>query len=87
MEELRAALCSAFDQDTLAEMVTFGLGKTLGELVAPGSLRSVAFRLILRAAREGWHRDLIRAAREHNPGNPALRQFCADHPDLVAENP
>ena len=85
MEELRAALCSAFDQDTLAEMVTFDLGKNLGELVSSGSLRSVTFKLILRAAREGWHRDLIRAACERVPGNPDLIRFCVSHPELAPE--
>ncbi|HJZ59028.1 MAG TPA: TIR domain-containing protein [Gemmataceae bacterium] len=79
IESLRDALCSAFDQDSLDEMLRFRLNKDREKLVGSGSLRRVILKLILLAEREGWVSELIRAARGFNPGSPELRRFCAQH--------
>jgi hypothetical protein len=83
IEALRDALCSAFDQDSLRQLLRLRLEKNLDELVDPGDLRTVAFRLIESAAREGWEGDLIRASVEYNPGNSQLRRFCEENIELL----
>ena len=89
MGTLRDALCSAFDQDSLDQMLRLRLDKDRGQLVGPGNLRTIVFDLIRLADRQGWLPQLVRAARQDNPGNPALRKWCEDHPDLdlVASGP
>jgi hypothetical protein len=82
IEALRDALCAAFDQDSLHQMLRVRLDKNLADLVGPGGLRTVVFNVIDVAVREGWQRDLIRASLEDNPGNPALRRFCEENADL-----
>ena len=84
IESLRDALCSAFDQDALDQMLRLRLDKDRAQLSAPGSLRTVVFNVIEVAVREGWYGELIRAAVSYNPGNLALRRFCEEHPELLA---
>lgn len=69
---LRDALVSAFDSNSLAMMLRFELNRRLEAMVAPGPLSSVAFKLIELAEMEGWTLDLVRAARNSNPGNAQL---------------
>jgi hypothetical protein len=83
LEALRDALCSAFDQDSLDQMLRTRLNLDRAQWVGPGSLRVVVYRLIQLAVARGWVTDLIRVARNDNPGNPALRKFCEDHPRLM----
>jgi serine/threonine-protein kinase len=83
LEELRDALCAAFDQDSLDQMLRFRLDKDRSHLVGSGDLRTVIFKLITIAAREGWQADLIRAALTSNPGNPALQRFSQESGDLT----
>src|SRR5262249_46305356 len=83
IEALRDALCSAFDQDSLDQMLRIRLNIDRAQWVAPGGLRMVVYRLIQLAVTRGWLTDLIRAARDDNPRNPALQKFCVDYPHLM----
>jgi class 3 adenylate cyclase len=79
MEALRDAFCSAFDLKTLDQMLRFRLNKDRAQLCGSGSTKKIIFELIVIAHREGWHQELIAAACEYMPNNPALKQFCHDH--------
>jgi hypothetical protein len=83
IEALRDALCSAFNQETLDEMLRLRLDKSRLELAGSGNLRTVVFSVIEAAVREGWHAELIRAAISYNSGNSALRRFCEEYPELM----
>src|SRR5262245_30836776 len=86
--EIRAlldALDSAFDRASFAQMLRLRLDRNLDTIVGPGCFNTLAFELIQVALREGWVVELIRAARDDNPGNPALQRFCAEHPHLAPE--
>jgi hypothetical protein len=85
IEALRDAFLRAFDPASFDEMLRLRLDRNLAALVGPGPFKTVAFDLITVAVREGWVAELIRAAREYNPGNPALRQFCTDYPHLAPD--
>jgi ATP-dependent Clp protease ATP-binding subunit ClpB len=84
IESLRDALCSAFDQPELDQMLRARMNMERKQWVGPGSLREVVSELILLVVRTGRLAELIRAARQANPGNPALREFSENHPHLVA---
>jgi tetratricopeptide (TPR) repeat protein len=78
IEALLDALCSAFNQDTLDEMLRLRLDKSRQELAGSGNFRTVVFNVIEAADRGGWSAELIRAAKSYNPGNPSLRSFGED---------
>jgi hypothetical protein len=80
MKVLCDALCECFDQDSLAQLIRFRLDKDLARLVAPGGFNTVVFGLVEHASREGWVGDLIVAAGEERPGNPALRSLRGELP-------
>jgi hypothetical protein len=86
MEALRDALCAAFDQDSLDQMIRFRLDRNRAALTPSGNLRTVVFKVIEAAVKEGWQSDLIREALSYNPGNLALRQFTEANPNLVRSN-
>ena len=72
--EFRDALVKAFpNYADLAMMVKFGIGEQLPAIVAPGAMEVVCFNLITWAEARGKIELLILAARQDNPGNPALR--------------
>lgn len=75
-EEFMNALCDAFDAQSLERMLFFRLDKKLALIAPPGNLREVTFKLICTAEAEGWTLDLLRAARESNPGNLRLLSFA-----------
>jgi hypothetical protein len=83
MEALRDALCAAFDQNSFDQMLRLRLNKDRGQLVAADGFRTVVFKVIDVAHREGWVPDLVTAAAGDKPGNPTLKKFCAEHPHLV----
>lgn len=66
------ALCDAYTQNMLERMLQFRLDKRLDRITAPGTFEDVVFELIGLAQREGWHLELLRAARESNPGHSGL---------------
>lgn len=76
-KELRDALLSAFTPDTFAQMLSFGLDKTLNTLASTtASFDLVVFQVIAAAEKEGWVADLVQAAHDSNPGNPELHTFA-----------
>ena len=83
MESLRDALCAAFDQDSLDQMLRLRLDKDRAQLAGSGSLQTVVFKVIEASIHQGWQTDLISAALKYNPGSAALQQFCTENPDLV----
>ncbi|MEZ6142172.1 MAG: effector-associated domain EAD1-containing protein [Zavarzinella sp.] len=85
IEALRDALCSAFDQDSLDQMLCFRLDKDRERLVGSGPRQAVVFKVINVAVREGWLAQLLHAAKSCNPGNFDLRKFCEEHPELIGE--
>src|SRR3954467_15964673 len=77
-KQLSDALLKAFPSRTsLSRMVRFGLGVNLEDMTAGGLLPDTVFELIRWAEGSNKVNDLIKAARESNPGNPQLRTFEA----------
>jgi hypothetical protein len=66
---LREALINAFDQDTLAIMLSDKLDKRLDLLVKPADFETTVFRLIEKMEQMGWTYRLVLAARESRPDN------------------
>jgi hypothetical protein len=73
MEEIRDALCDAFDLDALDELLRFRLNIVRRNIVGDGPLRRVTFRLLEEAQMEGWEKDLVQAAYRYRPRNPKIR--------------
>jgi class 3 adenylate cyclase len=78
LDDLARALLSAFpSQSDLQRMLAYGLDRNLVEIAAPGNLTHVVFELVQKAQAGGWLMDLVKAAREANPGNPLLKELGA----------
>ena len=77
---LRDALCSAFNPQTLEEMLRFELDQRLDQLAPRGDIKQVAFWIIDKAEREGWLDRLVAAAAQANPGNRALQRYLKQYP-------
>jgi hypothetical protein len=76
LRAFRDALRSAFNLDSLDQMLRFRLEKDRATIVATApEMNTVLFRVITCAQREGWLDDLVNAALEDNPKNPALMEF------------
>jgi hypothetical protein len=98
-EQLHAALCDAYDLESLAQMVRFRLEKTLQANNLPAHLHllvninqlfgGVVFDLMGKAEQGGWVGDLIAEAHRFIPGNGPLRRYCEEHAPaaLVATDP
>ncbi|GAB1543886.1 hypothetical protein NUACC21_65620 [Scytonema sp. NUACC21] len=54
------------------------LDKDLDAIVGGADLGEITFELIKLANSEGWVEDLIRAARQSNPGNSLLRAIAQE---------
>ena len=76
-KDFQNALCAAFTDAELAQMVLFGLDEKLSDLVQDAPLPHMAFELIQWTERHGRLRELIDGAAKANPGNPALKAFVA----------
>jgi len=75
-QQLTDALLDAFPSPAkLAEMLRFRLEKNIHTLALGDDLMEIVFKLIRAAEAEGWIMQLLVAARESNPGNPALLAF------------
>ncbi|MCA0012889.1 serine protease [Mesorhizobium sp. B292B1B] len=73
MATLHQGLDAAFDEDSLAMMLSFRLDKKLRNYAGRGATFSEAiFKLIERANMEGWWPALLIAARNSAPGNAML---------------
>lgn len=79
-QQLVQALVDAFpNTNSLGMMLQYRLSKSLAQLAAlPNSLPQVAFEVIERSNAEGWTGQLIAAARDSNPTNPALLKLAQD---------
>ncbi|MGD8792118.1 MAG: effector-associated domain EAD1-containing protein [Anaerolineae bacterium] len=75
-QQFQTALLEAYVYNSLQRMLRFRLDRRLDLITAPGPFDQVVFELIGVAEREGWTYDLLRAARESNPGNPTLMAFA-----------
>jgi V8-like Glu-specific endopeptidase len=78
-EKLSEALQDAFrDEDRFEQFVRYRFDKNLYKIVIANNLEQLAFKLIDRADAEGWVRNLILGARQSNPGNQQLIEFCRE---------
>jgi hypothetical protein len=76
-KQLYDALLSAFPTPTdLARMVAFGLNENLAQISTGSNLGEMALSLMTWAQAQGRMEDLVRAARQDNPGNAALQAFA-----------
>src|SRR5260221_14428491 len=81
-KQIQQALLSAFPSySALSQMVRFGLNENL-DTIATGNLRDVVFGLIKWAEAEYKVKELLEAARQANPGNPALKEAA----DMFAQS-
>src|SRR4051794_40562076 len=85
---LDAALRAAFpDLPPLKQMVLFGLGVNLPDIVPTTTLQEAVFELIAWAAKTGQVRALVQAAVNANPDHPGLRAFATRHAIFPAPAP
>jgi Trypsin-like peptidase domain/Effector-associated domain 1 len=75
-EQLRDALLAAFSPATFDEMLLFQLGRRRTDIALGESQQEIVLRVIQRADSDNWVSDLLRAARESNPGSPELLAFA-----------
>jgi len=76
-DEFREALADAFTEEELEMMLQFRFNRRLDRITRPGNFEYVVHQLILAAQRQGWHLDLLRAARESRPVHPGLIGLAA----------
>jgi hypothetical protein len=73
--ELSRALVKAFPtKEKLKEVIKIKFNKSIDE-ISDGTLTQRTMDIIEAAEAEGWTAKLIKGARAHNPGNPALHEF------------
>lgn len=78
-KELQLALIDAFTNTaSLEQMLSFELDKNLRAIAGEGSLQDIVFKLIQTANSQGWVEDLVRAARDSNPGNRRLTAIVGE---------
>ena len=71
------ALVDAFpSKDELARMLLYRLSKNLEAIALGDGLSIITFKLIQAAQAQGWIESLVARAREANPNNPKLVEFC-----------
>jgi hypothetical protein len=77
--DIHAALLSAFpSKSNLEQMTKFGLGINLDTIAGGSTLSAITFDLIEWAIAHDQLLDLVRAAREANPGNAKLKAVAVD---------
>jgi hypothetical protein len=78
-QQLQSALIDAFpNMASLEQMLAFGLEKNLRAIAGEGSLQEIVFKLIQTADSQGWLLELVRAARQLNPGNQVLFKIAIE---------
>lgn len=78
-KQLSLALIDAFPNTiSLTRMLLFELDKNLKVIAGEGSLQDIILELIQTANSQGWVEDLVRAARDDNPGNPKLNAIAQE---------
>jgi cellulose synthase operon protein C len=79
-EELTRVLIGAFPSNAdFAQLTRIGLDENLHAISRGGSLMETAFELVRWADSSGRVPELVRAALDSNPRNPALRDFAEKH--------
>lgn len=79
LENLAKALSDAFpDRTSLEQMLLFKLNRSLNEITGDCNLATVVFELIKEANARGWVLDLVKAARQENPGNYLLEAIASE---------
>ncbi|MCC2667594.1 MAG: hypothetical protein K0Q72_65, partial [Armatimonadetes bacterium] len=82
IQQLHAALLSAFPKRSdLERMLRFELDARLDEITDVGNLNDTVFRVIEWAEANGRIHDLIRGARNQNPGHAGLAALALRIPD------
>ena len=76
---LQDALISAFDEQSLTQMVRVCLDQSLAAVAGGSNLSEIVFNLIIWAERFGRTNDLITGAATQNPCNPQLSIFIAQY--------
>lgn len=80
LAEISAALRGAFPTRTaLAQMLRFGLDRSLDEIAGPSNLSDTVFELLTAAEANGWIFDLVEIASQRAPGHAALRAVAEKH--------
>ncbi len=87
LKQLRNALIDAFPKkSSLEHLLYFELARNLNAIAGDSDLQDIAFKLIQTAEAEGWVEDLVRAARDSNPGNSQLQaiaqELCVSLPNI-----
>lgn len=79
IQKFQTALQNAYpSRAVLEQMVRINLNQNLESIAGGDNLTEISFNLIVWAARNGRFNELLRAAVEGNPGNPALQSAVAD---------
>ena len=76
IEGLIDALIAAFSRDELQRMTHIELDVFYDTVVSNGTLTSQVYELISWAQRNGRIEDLVRGARDQNPGNQLLNEYA-----------
>ena len=87
-EKLSEALRGAFPTPAkIKEFLSYKFNKNLYDITIAESLQELALDLIREAESKGWVKTLIIGARQSNPGNQKLINFCEDFcPDILFPN-
>lgn len=76
MRQFSEALRDAFTRTQLEQLLRYRLERRLADITLGDNLQQIVFELLRAAEAEGWTLGLLLAAREANPGNPALLAFA-----------
>jgi hypothetical protein len=77
---MKALLAAYSNMEALTELVQFGMGENIAEIVGGASLRTVVFNLLQWAQMRGRLTELLQAAIDRTPDNPQLQEFIASLP-------
>jgi len=78
-KKLANALIDAFPTlASLEQMLLYELDKNPRAIAGEGGLQEIVFRLIQTAEAQGWVENLVRAARQENPGNSQLEAIALE---------
>jgi hypothetical protein len=79
IEALCKALCRAFDEESLTQMIRFEFDEKLDEIVEGGPLRNRVFKLIEYYEQLGTIEQLIHAVCKRRPNHPLVVAFMERH--------
>jgi hypothetical protein len=79
IEQFSTALRDAFDYERFEMVLRYRLDKRLQDITLAKFYEKVVFDVITRAEAEGWTDLMLKAARESNPGAPALLAYSQQY--------